>query len=93
MNAKVTAIARVLALIIVLINQWLSNIGVSPIPVDESTLMTIAVALVTMWKDNPVTDAAHDIALGVEACYFSNRSRKLKSLDHTCRIMTELCNS
>ncbi|MFQ3801380.1 hypothetical protein ABLV96_04745 [Staphylococcus equorum] len=25
---------------------------------DESTLITIAVTLVTMWKDNPFTDAA-----------------------------------
>ncbi|WP_432740885.1 phage holin [Staphylococcus equorum] len=58
MDVKVTVIVRVLSLILVLVNQWLSNKEVSPIPVDESTLMTIAVALITMWKDNPFTDAA-----------------------------------
>ncbi|MEP9851667.1 phage holin [Staphylococcus aureus] len=60
MDVKVTVIVRVLSLILVLVNQWLSNKGVSPIPVDESTLMTIAVALITMWKDNPYTDAAKE---------------------------------
>ncbi|MGW7932340.1 phage holin [Staphylococcus xylosus] len=58
MDVKVTVIARVLGLGLVLINQWLSNKGVSPIPVDESTLMTIAVSLITMWKDNPFTEEA-----------------------------------
>ena len=58
MDVKVTVIVRVLSLILVLVNQWWSNKGVSPIPVDESTLITIAVTLVTMWKDNPFTDAA-----------------------------------
>ncbi|UQW80690.1 phage holin [Staphylococcus edaphicus] len=43
-----------------LVKQWLSNKGVSPIPVDESTLMTIAVALSTTWKDNPFTSAAKE---------------------------------
>ncbi|PTE93384.1 phage holin [Staphylococcus equorum] len=60
MDVKVTVIVRVLSLILVLVNQWLSNKGVSPIPVDESTLMTIAVALITMWKDNPFTNAAKE---------------------------------
>src|SRR5699024_584652 len=60
MDVKVTVIVRVLSLILVLVNQWLSNKEVSPIPVDESTLMTIAVALITMWKDNPFTDAAKE---------------------------------
>ena len=41
MDVKVTVIARVLALIVVLINQWLSNKGVSPIPIDEATLITM----------------------------------------------------
>ncbi|MGW7932885.1 phage holin, partial [Staphylococcus xylosus] len=58
MDVKVTVIARVLSLILVLINQWLSNKGISPIPVDESTLMTIAVTLLTTWKDNPITEIA-----------------------------------
>lgn len=60
MDVKVTVIVRVLSLILVLVNQWLSNKGVSPIPVDESTLMTIAVALITTWKDNPFTSAAKE---------------------------------
>ncbi len=60
MDVKVTVIVRVLSLILVLVNQWLSNKEVSPIPVDESTLMTIAVALITMWKDNPLTDEAKE---------------------------------
>ena len=53
-KVKVIVIVRVLSLILVLVNQWWSNKGVSPIPVDESTLITIAVTLVTMWKDNPL---------------------------------------
>ncbi|MGW7890211.1 phage holin [Staphylococcus xylosus] len=60
MDVKVTVIVRVLSLILVLVNQWLSNKGMSPIPVDESTLMTIAVALIAAWKDNPLTDAAKE---------------------------------
>ena len=58
MDVKITVIARVMSLILVLVNQWLSNKGISPIPVDESTLMTVAVALFTAWKDNPFTEAA-----------------------------------
>ena len=58
MDVKVTVIARVLSLVLVLVNQWLSNKGISPIPVDESTMMTVAVALYTAWKDNPFTEAA-----------------------------------
>ena len=38
-------------------------------------------------------DDANDIAFGLEACYFSNRSRTLKSLDNSCRVMAALCNS
>lgn len=58
MDVKVTVIARVLALIVVLINQWLSNKGVSPIPIDEATLITMGTALITAWKDNPFTEEA-----------------------------------
>lgn len=36
---------------------------------------------------------ANDIAFGLEACYFTDRSRTLKSLDNACRIMSALCNS
>lgn len=60
MDVKVTVIVRVLGLVLVLVNQCLANKGVSPIPVDESTLMTIAVALITAWKDNPLTNAAKE---------------------------------
>ncbi|MBG3873524.1 phage holin [Staphylococcus sp. mip270_02] len=60
MDVKVTVIVRVLGLILVLVNQWLSNKGISPIPVDEATIMTIAVALLTTWKDNPFTSAAKE---------------------------------
>ena len=34
MDVKVTVIVRVLSLILVFMNQWLSNKEVSPIPVD-----------------------------------------------------------
>ncbi|MCE7786328.1 hypothetical protein ACWEX2_06490 [Staphylococcus xylosus] len=47
MDVKVTVIARVLSLVLTLVNQRLSNKGVSPIPVDESTLLTMAVPLIT----------------------------------------------
>ncbi|MBF0813261.1 phage holin [Staphylococcus xylosus] len=60
MDVKVTVIARVLSLILVLVNQWLSNKGVSAIPIDEATLMTIAVALIITWKDNPLTSTAKE---------------------------------
>ncbi|MGW7932787.1 phage holin [Staphylococcus xylosus] len=56
MDVKVTVIARLLGLGLVLVNQWLSNKRISPIPVDESTLMTVA--LITTWKDNPITEIA-----------------------------------
>ncbi len=36
MYVKVTVIARVLRLVLTLVNQKLSNKGVNPIPVDES---------------------------------------------------------
>lgn len=52
MDVKVTVIARVLSLVLTLVNQRLSNKGVSPIPVDESTLLTMAVPLITTWKDD-----------------------------------------
>lgn len=52
MDVKVTVIARVLSLVLTLIKQGLSNKGVSPIPVDESTLLTMAVPLITTWKDD-----------------------------------------
>lgn len=48
---------------------------------------------------NTVTDNvwygidANDGAFGLEACYFSNRQRSLKSLDNACRVMAALCRS
>ncbi|ELN1760840.1 peptidoglycan recognition family protein [Staphylococcus pseudintermedius] len=41
------------------------------------------------WYD----DDANDIAFGLEACYFSDRDRTLKSLDNACRVMGALCAS
>lgn len=56
MEAKV--IARYVVLILALINQFLANKGISPIPVDEesisSTILT-AVALYTTYKNNPTS--------------------------------------
>ncbi|BDE75632.1 hypothetical protein [Staphylococcus phage S6] len=34
---------------------------------------------------------ANDGAIGVEGCYFSNRSRSLKSFDNYCRVLAFLC--
>lgn len=52
MYVKVTVIARVLSLVLTLVNQRLSNKGVNPILVDESTLLTMAEPLNTTWKDD-----------------------------------------
>lgn len=38
-------------------------------------------------------DDANDIAFGLEACYFSDKNRSLKSLDNACRVMAALCGS
>ncbi len=38
-------------------------------------------------------DDANDIAMGLEAFYFTSKSRSLKSLDNACRISAALCNS
>lgn len=38
-------------------------------------------------------DDANDIAFGLEACYFTDKKRSLKSLDNACRIMGALCQS
>ncbi|NQD98609.1 phage holin [Staphylococcus xylosus] len=77
MDVKVTVIVRVLSLILVLVNQWLSNKGVSPIPVDESTLMTIAVALITTWKDNPLTSAAKESNKTMKELKTQNKYEKI----------------
>ncbi|MCI2773404.1 phage holin [Staphylococcus petrasii] len=56
MDAKV--IARYTVLVLALVNQFLANKGISPIPVDEETISSIilaGVALYTTYKDNPTT--------------------------------------
>lgn len=59
MNVKV--IARYAVLILAIVNQWLADHNMSPIPVDEDTISTTlltVIALYTAWKDNPVTKEA-----------------------------------
>ena len=51
-------IARYAVLFLALVNQFLANKGISPIPVDEETISSIiltGVALYTTYKDNPTT--------------------------------------
>lgn len=60
------------------------------IPIDEKAWHVL--------YDTPIDNAwygddANDIAFGLEASYFSNRERSLKSLDNSCRIMAALCKS
>ncbi|HDC8764062.1 TPA: phage holin [Staphylococcus aureus] len=53
MDAKV--ITRYIVLILALVNQFLANKGISPIPVDDETISSIiltVVALYTTYKDN-----------------------------------------
>lgn len=56
MNIKV--VARYAVLLLALVNQFLANKGISPIPLDEETISSIfltAVALYTTYKDNPTS--------------------------------------
>lgn len=56
MDAKV--ITRYIVLILALVNQFLANKGISPIPVDDETISSIiltVVALYTTYKDNPTS--------------------------------------
>lgn len=49
---------RYIVLLLALINQWLADKGLSPIPVDEetiSTIITTVVGLYVAYKNNPVT--------------------------------------
>ncbi|MBF7025959.1 phage holin [Staphylococcus kloosii] len=51
-------IVRFIVLILALVNQWLANKGLSPIPVDEdsiSSMIVTVVALYTAYKDNPTS--------------------------------------
>ena len=55
---EVKVIARYIVLIMAIVNQFLANRGLSPIPVDEETISTIVLAgigLYTAWKDNPTS--------------------------------------
>ncbi|MCG2355669.1 phage holin [Staphylococcus epidermidis] len=57
-NINTGTIVRFTLLVLALINQWLANKGISPIPVDEETISSIIltiVALYTTYKDNPTT--------------------------------------
>lgn len=49
---------RYIVLFLALINQWLADKRLSPIPIDEetiSTIITTIVGLYVAYKDNPVT--------------------------------------
>lgn len=49
---------RYIVLLLALINQWLADKGISPIPVDEetiSTIITTVVGLYVAYKDNPLS--------------------------------------
>ncbi len=51
-------ITRYIVLILALVNQFLANKGISPIPVDDETISSIiltVVALYTTYKDNPTS--------------------------------------
>jgi SPP1 family holin len=55
-------IVRFIVLILALVNQWLANKGLSPIPVDEdsiSSMIVTVVALYTAYKDNPTSKEGH----------------------------------
>lgn len=56
METKV--ITRYIVLILALVNQFLANKGISPIPVDEESISSIiltVIALYTAYKDNPTS--------------------------------------
>lgn len=62
MKTTVGAAARFIVLILAIINQWLANNDISPIPVDEDSISSIIltiVALYTAYKDNPTTKEGH----------------------------------
>ena len=49
---------RYIVLLLALVNQWLADKGLSPIPVDEetiSTIITTVVGLYVAYKDNPLS--------------------------------------
>lgn len=59
------AIIRLVVLVVLLINQTLVTIGWNPLPFSEqeiyegvSSVATVAMAIWTWWKDNPVSKQA-----------------------------------
>lgn len=58
MNITKGTAVRILALILALINQQLTKIGISPIPSDDQLISDIVVWIIgayTAYKDNPIT--------------------------------------
>lgn len=58
---EVKVMVRYIILVLAIVNQWLANKGLSPIPVDEesiSTMILTAIGLYTAWKNNPVSKEA-----------------------------------
>lgn len=61
----INTIVRMVALVLVLANQGLTAMGMSPIPVDNAqleeiiaTLLTVVVAVWTAWKNNSISKGA-----------------------------------
>ncbi|MEB6059602.1 phage holin [Staphylococcus pseudoxylosus] len=58
MKLTIASATRYIVLLLALINQWLADKGLSPIPVDEETIskiITTVVGLYVAYKDNPIT--------------------------------------
>jgi len=68
MDTRHAAIARLLILVVLIINQTLITMGWSPLPFDDqqieaginSLLLTVA-ALWAWWKNSPMTDEAREM--------------------------------
>lgn len=72
------SMVRFTVLILAILNQWLSDNGITPIPVDEdsiNTLFTTGIALYVAYKDNPVT---HE---GKKANQDMKKAKALKKID------------
>ena len=61
----INTIVRMVALVLVLVNQGLTAMGMSPIPIDNAqleeviaTLLTVVVAVWTAWKNNSISKGA-----------------------------------
>ncbi len=66
-NNRISAgtIARTIVLLLALVNQGLTITGISPIPIEDETivelvslLFTVAAAVTAWWKNNSFTQAA-----------------------------------